>query len=448
MRMHMTAHIFSRSFAIALAVGYMTAYAAVVPISPIGGETVALLPEAQKTIMAFATYEERLAALKADKAKPHDARFYCKDRETKWRISAPLVLKWQTTADEKGPWKILIGTSPDFANARELWPNPEEKRKMTMSGDSSMSEKTQGNIRCYTYEVPRPNLELGRIYYWKIWSDVKCPNYSHGSTLKAACPCGRGRAAVASQTASFTTEDLPPRWIALEGKAGNMRDLGGWKTLDGRRVRQGMIYRGTGLNNSSVNGDRIGRSRLTVEDVSYMKDVLGIKTDLDLRTKRELATMDKSPLGEGVKFVHQPSPAYRGLFAKGGFNDELCPDAKKATAENFRVFCDKANYPIYFHCIGGADRTGSLSYILCGVLGVSKHDLEVEWEATFYPELPEMAKDYKGPGHWRHERHFDEGFGKYGDEKTPWNERIRLYLLDCGVTEEEVAAFRSIMLED
>ena len=89
---------------------------------------------------------------------------------------------------------------------------------------------------------------------------------------------------MASQTASFTTEDLPPRWITLEGKAGNMRDLGSWKTLDGRRIRQGMIYRGTGLNNSSVNGDRIGRSRLTVEDVSYMKDVLGIKTDLDLRT--------------------------------------------------------------------------------------------------------------------------------------------------------------------
>ena len=52
------------------------------------------------------------------------------------------------------------------------------------------------------------------------------------------------------------------------------------------------------------------------------------------------------------------------------------------------------------------------------------------------------------PGYWRHERHFDKGFAKYGDEKTPWNERIRLYLLDCGVTEKEIAAFRSIMLED
>ena len=253
--------------------------------------------------------------------------------------------------------------------------------------------------------------------------------------------------AVASQTASFTTEDIPPRWITLEGKAGNIRDLGGWKTLDGRRVRQGLIYRGTGLNASSVNGDRIGRNRLTVEDVSYMKEDLGIKTDLDLRTKRELAGMVKSPLGDGVTFINQPSPAYRGLFATGGFDSELCPDAKKATAENFRVFCDRANYPIYFHCIGGADRTGSLSYILCGVLGVSKHDAEVEWEATFYPELPEMTKDHAGPNAWRTKLHFDEGFGKYGDADTSLQRRIELYLLDCGVTQEEIERFRSIMLE-
>ena len=425
----------------------MVASAAVVPVSPIDGETVSLLPEAQKKIMSLATHEERLAALKDDKAKPHDERCYFRDRESKWRISAPLTLKWKTTDGENGPWKILIGKSPDLADARELWPNPEEKRKMAMSGDSSMSEKAQGNIRYFTYIVPRPNLELDRTYYWKIWSDVKCRNYSHGSTLKAACPCGRGRMAVASQTASFTTEDMPPRWITLEGRVGNCRDLGGWKTIDGHRIRQGMIYRGTGLNDSSVNGDRVGRSRLTVEDITYMKEVLGIKTDLDLRTKRELAGMDKSPLGEGVMFIHQPSTAYRGLFVAGGFESELCPDAKKAMAENFRIFCDRANYPIYFHCIGGADRTGSLSYILCGVLGVSKHDIEVEWESTFYPDLPEMAKEHNGATPWRTKRHFDEGFGKYGDADTPLQRRIELYLLDCGVTQDEIERFRSIMLE-
>ena len=53
-----------------------------------------LLTEQQKKIMAIPTYAERLAALKADYAKPHDDRYYGKDRDTKWRISSPLVLRW------------------------------------------------------------------------------------------------------------------------------------------------------------------------------------------------------------------------------------------------------------------------------------------------------------------------------------------------------------------
>ena len=85
----------------------------------------------------------------------------------------------------------------------------------------------------------------------------------------------------------------------------------------------------------------------------------------------------------------------------------------------------------------------ALAYVLNGVLGVSRHDLEVEWESTFYPRLPEM----KNRNGWNVKRHFDEGFAKYGADGGTWQRRIELYLLDCGVTEAEIAAFKSIMLE-
>ena len=156
--------------------------------------------------------------------------------------------------------------------------------------------------------------------------------------------------------------------------------------------------------------------------------------------------MSLSPLGPGVKFVARSSPFYKtifedkqGVFAEGS--------GKKVMAKNFRVFCDPANYPIYFHCIGGADRTGSLAFILNGVLGVSRHDLEVDWESTFYPELPEMSKDYTGPGYWRRGEDLSEGILKYGGTDASWRERVELYLLDCGVTRNEIERFRSIMLE-
>ncbi|MCR5752411.1 MAG: tyrosine-protein phosphatase [Kiritimatiellae bacterium] len=425
----------------------LSANAAVELVSPVDGAEVALLPEAQKKIMSLATYGERLAALRADGEKPHDERYYGRGRSEKWRTSVPLRLTWRTTDGEGAPWRILLGTSPDLADAAEIWLNPGEASKMATTKDSSTSEKVEGNVHIYTHTMPRANLELGRKYYWKVWSDVKCPVYSHGSTLKGPCSCGKGRAATASAVGAFVTEGQPPRWIKVEGTVGNIRDLGGWKTLDGRSVKQGMIFRGQGLNENSVSGDKPGRNRLTVEDVNYLKNVLGIKTDLDLRTDREVSTMRESPLGAGVKFIQNASPAYNGLFAKGGFNDQLCSESMKITAKNFRVFCDRANYPVYFHCIGGADRTGSLAYILNGILGVPKHALEVDWEATFYPLLPELESGYTGKDYWRREQYFDEGFSKYGDADTPWNKRIELYLLDCGVTKEEIARFRSIMLD-
>ena len=57
----------------------------------------------------------------------------------------------------------------------------------------------------------------------------------------------------------------------------------------------------------------------------------------------EVGGMTESPLGPGVRFFHRALPAYEGLFVvgtkAGRFNKHLCPDGKKATAENFRVFC-------------------------------------------------------------------------------------------------------------
>ena len=418
-------------FSSAVALVALPALAAIEPISPAGGATVQLLPDDQKKIMAFATYDERLAELTADRETKTS---YFKDKERKWRVARPLVLKWRTTAGERGPWKILIGQKADLSDATVHW----------VEAKAVESRKEKDSVR-FKWEVPRANLALGQTYRWKVWSDIKCREYSHGSTIAAPCACGKGRRASESPVATFATDGQPPRWIEIEGRVENIRDLGGWKTRDGRRVKQGMAFRGQGLNDNSVNGEAPGRSRLMVEDIPYLTRTLGIKTDLDLRSPRETTGLAQSPLGPGVTYIERASPAYDGIF-KG--SSVLGDSGKKTMAENFRVFCDEKNYPIYFHCIGGADRTGSLAYVLNGVLGVDKHDLETDWESTFYPVLPELEKGYSGPTYWRREQYFDEGFAKYGGKDASWNERIELYLLDCGITREEIAKFRSIMLED
>ena len=82
--------------------------------------------------------------------------------------------------------------------------------------------------------------------------------------------------------------------------------------------------------------------------------------------------------------------------------------------------------------------------IVNGVLGVSRHEMETDWESTFYPDIPDEHPD---PDFWCRESHFNNGFAKYGDAGTPWNERVVLYLEACGITDDEIRTFREIMLE-
>src|SRR5271156_904116 len=64
-----------------------------------------------------------------------------------------------------------------------------------------------------------------------------------------------------------------PRALSLQG-ASNVRDLGGWPTTDGRRVRFGLVFRSASL------------SGLTDEDVAALTEI-GLRTVCDLRGEQE-----------------------------------------------------------------------------------------------------------------------------------------------------------------
>ena len=384
-------------------------------VSPRDGAVVDLVPASQRAVLAQPDQASRRAAAVCE-AGP-------------WGVAAPLALVWKATDGAKGPWKVRLATDATLRDGRDFH---------ILAKD--LVPRYDGICR---YEVPRANLMPGRRYWWRVWCETRCPDWYCGSAVgEHGCACGKTGPAPASETWSFTTVDNAPRWIAIEGCAFNIRDLGGWRTADGRRIRRGIAFRGQALNDDSVNGEAPGRNRLTAEDVRYMTGMLGIKTDLDLRTKSEIADMTESPLGPSVRFVHNSSRAYKEIFVREGM---------EAMARNVRLFCDSGNLPVFFHCIGGADRTGSLAYVLNGVCGVSKEDLERDWELTFYPDIPEVLENETGKPfpegtYWRSSRHFDEGFAKYPGATL--KERIEAYLVDCGVTREEIAKLRSVLVED
>ena len=396
--------------------------AAIELISPLSESVVRIVPDVQRHILTNETFDARKRILQEDRKGKRWLR-----GAGDWRRASPFVVEWRTTGTESGKWEILLAKKPDYSDARTFLIPAAEIDPVT--GRELRHGKP---IEKYEFRVPCANLEVATRYYLKVTSSIHCDH-----CYRRSCSC-RNRKPSSVAECSFVTEDLAPRWIAVEGRVGNFRDLGGRIGLNGKRVRQGLIYRSQGLNDNSLDGYNHvpGRNRLTVEDVKMLTGELGIRTDLDLRSKLETAWMEASPLGERVRFVNRPSCAYKDIFGEQG---------KRAMAENFREFCNKANYPILFHCIGGADRTGALAYVLNGVLGVSRRELETDWESTFYPSIPDID-NANDPDHWQKESHLTNGFCRYGDSNSSWCERIVCYLKDCGVTEAEIVAFRGIML--
>ncbi|MBR4614229.1 MAG: tyrosine-protein phosphatase, partial [Kiritimatiellae bacterium] len=208
--------------------------------------------------MSLPSMDERRRLLDEDKSLR---------KSGEWGKSRPVVLKWAYTEKEDGPWKVEIGLASDLSDAR-VWYVKGKKQGKDAPSCCEME-----------YTVPFANLEIAKKYHWRV------------SGLRP-----ESKDVVRSAISSFKTEDFAPRWIEIEGRVSNIRDLGGWRTSDGRRVRQGMAFRGQGLNDNAVS-ERRGRNRLMVEDIDYLTCTLGIRTDLDLRAKSEKADMTESPLG-------------------------------------------------------------------------------------------------------------------------------------------------------
>ena len=161
-----------------------------------------------------------------------------------------------------------------------------------------------------------------------------------------------------TETASFETAANGPRNLTVDGVT-NVRDLGGWATVDGGRVRQGLIYRGAKLN---VGNDR----RPTDAGVKTLKKEFGIVSELELRKTSELGGRTTSILGSDVHFYSRPMEY-----------ENILTDANNLVQIKsiFALLADRSNYPIYFHCSIGTDRTGLIAYLINGICGVSEDDL-------------------------------------------------------------------------
>ena len=209
----------------------------------------------------------------------------------------------------------------------------------------------------------------------------------------------------------------------------NVRDLGGWPCTGGR-VKYGKIFRGGHFGS------------ITDADKSTLVDWLGIKTDIDLRNNSETGSITTSPLGGSVEYFHQSLDFYANAVSTSEASARTVSVLKKVMA------CVAANKPCYFHCVSGADRTGTIAYMLLSLLGVSQSDKDKEYELTAFSDEADGKRfrntNYNvtnGNGWYPLIKYFRDTYTGEND-----NEKVVAWAVANGITDEEINAFRDAMI--
>jgi len=248
-------------------------------------------------------------------------------------------------------------------------------------------------------------------------TNVNIDNLKPSAVYEYEVTCGEK-----TYTGSFTTA-ASNRFITLPGVI-NTRDIGGYTTLDGRTVKLDMIIRGTELD-----GLTIPSYFLTEEGIIKAQDEFDFAYEFDLRGGHIFTGEYRSRLGENVGHKFYGSPQYGEAF-----NRSYLP----AMREIFTDLADPSKYPMYLHCTYGNDRTGTIVFLLQGLLNVSEEDMFREFRLSGFA-TPAYAKSELMTSLIASLEHYD------GDTVQ---EKIYNYMTQTvGITPEQIETIRSIMLQ-
>lgn len=387
--------------------------------SPASGEEIGITPEPLLNYLNAQTEADQIKALQAAK-------------DNRNLTCTSVKLSWEK--DGSAYYQVYIDENEDFSNP-------------LIAKVSSLST---------TYEAY--NLIPNKTYYWKV----------QGTKTKDV-----------SDVSTFKTLGSSVRFINASG-GNNIRDLGGWKAEGEKTIAYGKLYRGALLNGYSNYGtlDESGKKTFNEE--------LKIKTEIDLRIgDKDDGEQRKCFFDASKKYIRAQLGQYNRIldtenFAKSiGYDDfkslvkanlknspiyEVDGITVRSLRDIFETLSDENNYPIYFHCNAGADRTGTLSFLLEGLLGVSYEDTVRDFELTSFSKFGDRyrsALNEEGTAFDATGVYMDEagnnyvGFGKlhedmltyYGDGTNDLSIAISNYLTRyAGIPSSQIASFKEILL--
>ena len=178
------------------------------------------------------------------------------------------------------------------------------------------------------------------------------------------------------------------RRLPLVG-ADNFRDLGGYRTADGRTVRWGRVYRSSEL------------SGITAADMAYLSKI-GIQVIVDLRSERErdrkpdpvIESLEPHELALPIQQLGVEPDRVRRMIQTGALSAFYSSDVMLMAYRSFvtdhgqkwalllQQLQDPGSTPLVFHCTAGKDRTGFAAAIFLLALGVPEATVFQDYLAT------------------------------------------------------------------
>jgi protein-tyrosine phosphatase len=161
------------------------------------------------------------------------------------------------------------------------------------------------------------------------------------------------------------------RLLPMEG-AYNVRDVGGYKTIDGKTVKWGRVFRSGDLN------------QLTSADITYLENI-GVKTIVDFRDSTEKLTAPDSSLSTVINRLEYPieTGSIVVMAQTAEENKQVLVDANKIFVTDFQdeykkffeALMNENNLPLLFHCSAGKDRAGFATAMFLSALGVDRETI-------------------------------------------------------------------------
>lgn len=221
-----------------------------------------------------------------------------------------------------------------------------------------------------------------------------------------------------SKVGHFKTDEKGIRNLYISGVT-NARDIGGVEVNGGGTLKQGNIYR-------MANADSI-----TEKGKAEIKR-LGIKTEIDLRDD---STLKKSPAGAENFYLYN-------MFYDDYSNyiERNCEAVKGA----IKVFANEDNYPIYYHCKIGTDRTGYMTYLLMGLCGAKEEDIYRDYLFSNFGNI-EGERTLHGSG-VNDVRLYYDAINAFPGKTL--QHRIYNFLISIGVKPKELQEIIRINVED